>query len=75
MELRDRPLVSSEVLELAKIGFKNPRKKLVANLAVGAGISRERIKEILEKIGIDQNARPADVGILEWGKIYGELGK
>lgn len=73
LNLREKPLISEKALELARVGFSNPRKKLVANLAAGIGVGKDEIREILTKIGVDVDVRPADLEVLDWGKLYEEL--
>ena len=65
------PMVTDEVFGLIRRGFVSPRKKLVHNLA-GYG-SREELAVILEKIGVSPDARPGDLHLAEWGKLYDEI--
>lgn len=68
MELYDKPLVSDEVFKLIKRGFTSPRKKLVHNLA---GLkSVEELRQVLTEIGSFEDARPGDLGILDWQKLH-----
>lgn len=65
------PVVSDEVFSLIRRGFAAPRKKLVHNLA-GLG-SRERLLAVFGGLGISADARPGDVHLAEWGKLYEKL--
>ena len=61
------PVVSEEVLDLIAKAFKEPRKKLAHNLA---GVrSKEELKQILKELGIDENARPADLHLEDYNKL------
>ena len=67
-----RPEVSEEVFKLIRQGFRMPRKKLVHNLA---GLKpKEELVKILEQVGISLDARPGDVHLEEWEKIYKKIG-
>ena len=60
--------VSDAVFGLIKRGFSSPRKKLIHNLA---GLtSTERLKQIFEELGIDLNARPGDIKLVDWERLY-----
>ena len=64
----DGPVVSDAVFELIRRGFASPRKKLVHNLA---GVcSREKLLEVFDVVGVSADARPGDVHLEEWGKLY-----
>lgn len=68
---KDGPKVSEEVFDLIKRGFSSPRKKLVHNLA---GLrSKEEILQILMESGVSANARPGDLSLEDWNKIYKEI--
>ena len=61
------PEIKEEVFKLIKIGFSSPRKKLIANLA---GLkSKEELKRIFEKLNLDENARPANLGLKDWERL------
>ena len=62
------PLVSDEVFEFISRGFRMPRKKLVHNLA---GLkSKEELVRILEEVGVSADARPGDLHLADWEKLY-----
>ena len=65
------PLVSDGVFRLIRRGFSAPRKKLVHNLA-GLG-SKEELRRILAEVGVSPDARPGELHLEDWGKLYGEL--
>ena len=62
------PKVADEVFELIRRGFSSPRKKLIHNLS---GLkSREELVRIFEAIGVSPDARPGDLRLLDWDKLY-----
>ncbi len=67
LDPKPAPEVSEEVLELAKIGFKMPRKKLVANLA--QNYPKEKVLEAMKEAGIDENARAEAFSLNDWQNI------
>lgn len=65
-----RPLVDPACLDLAKIGFSSPRKKLIANLAAGTGRSKEDWRAILDQHMLDPDCRPGDLELGDWENLY-----
>ncbi|MBR2543348.1 ribosomal RNA small subunit methyltransferase A [Candidatus Saccharibacteria bacterium] len=61
-------IVSDEVFKLIRLGFVSPRKKLVANLA--GILSRDELKKGFLDLGISLDARPADLELEDWKKLY-----
>lgn len=72
LEPYEKPVVGDEVFSLIEKGFRMPRKKLVHNLAGVVG-SREEVEKLMNECGISLDARPGDVGLKEWGKLYQKL--
>ena len=72
LEPYDEPKVAEEVFQLIRVGFKTPRKKLVHNLSSLA--PREKLHKVFDEIGVNPDARPADLGLEEWEKLYKVLG-
>ena len=73
MEPYSKPVVETEVFELIERGFRAPRKKLAHNLA---GLrSKEDLELIIDKCGISRDARPGDVGLNDWAKLWDYLKK
>ena len=60
-----RPQVGEDVINLIKVGFGSPRKKLVKNLLHNP----EAIKSAFSSLNIDSNARPADLSLEQWQKL------
>ena len=59
------PLLTEKELNFVKTGFSNPRKKLIKNLPY----NREEVQNALLKLGISENARPADLSIKNWKSL------
>ncbi|MBR0431310.1 ribosomal RNA small subunit methyltransferase A [Candidatus Saccharibacteria bacterium] len=62
------PKILEEVFELIKLGFSSPRKKLVHNLSRIKG--REEWLKIFDKLKIKDDARPGDLTLEDWQKLY-----
>ena len=54
-----------------KTGFKSKRKKLSSNLSTIFG--KNKIREVFQKLNLDDNLRAEDVGIETWGKLVSAL--
>ncbi|MBQ2695199.1 ribosomal RNA small subunit methyltransferase A [Candidatus Saccharibacteria bacterium] len=65
------PLVREEVFGLIKVGFSSPRKKLLHNLVHLR--PAKTLKEIFVELGISLGARPADLSLLDWERLYQRL--
>lgn len=64
-------VVKEEVFKLIKRGFAAPRKKLIHNLA---GLeSKEELVGIFEELDINADARPGDLHLPDWQKLYVEI--
>ena len=62
------PEVSDAVLKIAQLGFSAPRKKLLHNLLPLK--SREELTQIFEKTGISVDARPADLHLKDYQRLF-----
>lgn len=75
-KLRDQPLVSVAdeefFLRLVKMTFTHRRKMLV-NALRGAGFNLEEIVRALCEATIDEQLRPAQLGITDWGNLSNAL--
>lgn len=68
MEPLSRPVVSEEVFELIRRGFAAPRKKLIHNLA---GLKpKDELLAIFDEVKISPDARPGDLKLADWDKLY-----
>lgn len=65
LEPRDEPVVPEYALELAKIGFSNPRKKLIKNLPH----EKAKLLEIFAKLNLSENTRPANLSLKDWKNL------
>lgn len=52
-----------------RIGFSSPRKTLLNNLAAGYKLDKENIKNILEKIKLNEFVRAQELSINDWQKL------
>ena len=66
---REEPLISDEVLKLAKQGFSNPRKKLSHNLPY----EKEKLEAIFAELNLDENVRAQDLSHELWAKLFDKL--
>lgn len=65
------PVVDPGVFTLIRRGFSAPRKKLIHNIA---GLKpKNELVQIFAKCGISGDARPGDVHLPEWQKLYQRL--
>lgn len=62
------PVVSDAVLKIAQLGFSAPRKKLLHNLLPLK--SKEELVEIFEKTGVSVDARPADLHLKDYQRLF-----
>lgn len=68
---KDGPRVSDEVFGLIRRGFVAPRKKLLHNLA---GLkSKEDVLGVLKELDISVDARPGDLHLEDWEKLYQKI--
>lgn len=68
---KDGLKVPDEVFDLIRRGFMAPRKKLAHNLA---GLKpKEELLETLMELDISVDARPGDLKLEEWNKLYKTL--
>jgi 16S rRNA (adenine1518-N6/adenine1519-N6)-dimethyltransferase len=60
-------------LNFIKLAFAEPRKKLLNNLAK-AGYPKEKLLQILQKFGKDENVRAEDLSLEEYGEMIKGIG-
>ncbi|MBR0403406.1 ribosomal RNA small subunit methyltransferase A, partial [Candidatus Saccharibacteria bacterium] len=63
------PFLTEKELKFVKASFSNPRKKLIKNLPH----NREEVQTALLKLGISENARPADLSLKNWKSLAKSL--
>lgn len=69
-----RNFSEKEFFNILKTGFAHKRKKLVSNLSP-AFIEKSAIEDILKNIGIGANARPEELTVEDWKKVFISLAK
>ncbi|HEC20955.1 MAG TPA: ribosomal RNA small subunit methyltransferase A [Candidatus Peregrinibacteria bacterium] len=62
-----------DFFRLIKIGFSQPRKKLINNLAAGLHLPKEELISKLEKLSIDPSLRPQKLRIEQWEQLVNGL--
>lgn len=65
------PVIPEEVFKLIAAGFVAPRKKVVKNLSIL--MPRDGVEKIFSQLDLDINARPGDLHLGEWYKIYQKM--
>lgn len=68
---RDEPQVSEDVMKMVRQGFSNPRKKLSHNLPY----DKNKLEQAMQKLNISENARPAELSLMDYEKLYLSLAK
>ena len=71
MEPLADPIVPDYALALAKVGFSNPRKKLLKNLPY----EKSQLLEAFEVLGLSENVRPANLSLKDWKTLADFLNK
>ncbi len=66
-----KPIIGEDVFKLIEVGFSSPRKKVVKNLA--SVKSRDEIRDVFLKLKLNVDARPGDLHLDDWQKIYDKL--
>ena len=62
------PEIPEEIFKLIRLGFLSPRKKLIHNLNILT--SREKLMKVFDDLGIDLDARPANLKLDDWRRLY-----
>ncbi len=74
LKYREKPLFdgvdAKRFFQLVKAGFAQRRKKLKSSLAAGLRLDKTAVEQLLTKAGIDPNARPQELSLHDWHKIY-----
>lgn len=65
------PKYDEKLFSIIKLAFSSPRKKLLHNLLPLK--SKEELLKIFEKIGVDKDARPADLHIDDYSNLFREI--
>ena len=64
-------IIPEKVFKLIKIGFRAPRKKLLANLS--SLKSKEQLISIFQELDISPDSRPADLHLDDWERVFQKL--
>jgi 16S rRNA (adenine1518-N6/adenine1519-N6)-dimethyltransferase len=77
MVRRKEPLVNEadkkDFFKLAKAGFASRRKTLENSLSGGLGLSKQEVRDILAKAGIDPRQRPQELSISQWQDLLAAI--
>src|SRR3990167_1628293 len=74
LRTRQQPFISNseekELFRLVKAAFVEKRKKLRSSLAGGFRLDKELVEAKLEAVGIPLDARPQELSIEDWKRLY-----
>lgn len=65
---RRKSLVDEKTMKIIRLGFVKPRKKLISNLG-----DKKNLEKIFAELGIDLNARAADLDLLTWQSLAAKI--
>ena len=68
---RPHPLIIPQAFQIVKLGFNNPRKKLISNLS--SLKPKAELQQIFADLNISPDARPADLHLEDWPALYNAL--
>ncbi|MBI4360033.1 MAG: ribosomal RNA small subunit methyltransferase A [Candidatus Jacksonbacteria bacterium] len=71
--LRPSDLNENDFFTLVKTGFSHKRKLLIRNLERGLSLSRERLEDAFDELGISSRARAEELGVEEWKMLTSKL--
>lgn len=63
-------LDTKRFFRIVKAGFSQRRKKLRSSLSAGLRIGKVEATDLLEKAGVDPNARPQELSLNQWHALY-----
>ena len=69
----DELIYRQKILHLASCWFREPRKKLVSNLAKYGVWDKSNLLEIFESIRLHENLRAEDLKIEDWTNLYQKI--
>lgn len=73
LRLRDQPLVSeadqAAFFRVARAGFSAKRKKLRSSLSGGLALEKTAVETLLQRAGIDPNARAEMLSVEDWQRL------
>jgi len=65
--------LSDEALRIVRFGFAQPRKTLTNNLVAGLHITRDEAVEKVEKVGLLETVRPAELTEQQWAALAASI--
>lgn len=69
--LNDEEIIyKQKILQLASHGFKEPRKKMISNLAKYGKWGESELLKILNQLSLNENLRAEDLSVENWGDLY-----
>ena len=72
--LNDEELIyKQKILQLASHGFKEPRKKMISNLAKYGKWEKSELLKILNQLGLNENLRAEDLSVENWDDLYQQI--
>ena len=72
--LNDEELIyKQKILQLASHGFKEPRKKMISNLAKYGKWEKSELLKILNQLGLNENLRAEDLSVKNWDDLYQKI--
>jgi 16S rRNA (adenine1518-N6/adenine1519-N6)-dimethyltransferase len=76
LRYRQRPLFEVDTkafFRVVRAGFSARRKTVLNSLSGGLRLSKEVVRTVLERAGIDANTRPQALSLNDWHKLYNAL--
>jgi 16S rRNA (adenine1518-N6/adenine1519-N6)-dimethyltransferase len=64
-----KPYASDALIDLISTSFRMRRKKLVNNLTGWHGLSREKVTEVMQRAGIEANARAEELSLDDFARL------
>ncbi len=78
LKTRARPLFmdvpEKTFFKVVRAGFSSPRKKLYSSLAAGLSVSKDEVRELLQKCSVSPDVRAENLSVEEWVSLAAEFG-
>ena len=69
LDKQDSDIDAKEFFKVVKMGFSAKRKQLQNNLSGGLQLSKEEVKDILDRLGLDEKIRAQDLSVEDWKRL------
>lgn len=69
----DYGVEEKKVWQLIRLGFASKRKKLINNLANEKSFSKDKLVEVFQKLGLEDNIRAERISLSDWLKLAKNL--